>query len=295
MNFDDPKLTAFALDELDEPARSTIGREVAGSPQAQRYVNETRELARVLKNQFARQTKVESARCADRPLQCGVPPTVNLSDIRDDPWFWSIGRPLAIAAAVALLAIVGGIILGNYKSGHKMVSSNPRTGTEIEAEETPKLAPGISGPNEIPNPVRRDVIQHVERVVIGELDANAHLGNGELRLIEVVNDSYRIERLKERLRIPIVSKKPYGGIAAPGYELIFLDGAGRVVASAHFYRASDSRFVLQPRKNAYERNGRYFIGGHAVLPGNWQSGIEYNDYVIDFPDWNESIGYTPGA
>jgi hypothetical protein len=42
MNIDDPKVTAFALDELDEPERSTIAREIAALPEAQRAVDETR-------------------------------------------------------------------------------------------------------------------------------------------------------------------------------------------------------------------------------------------------------------
>ena len=85
MNIDDPKLTAFALDELDEPERSTIAREVAQSPEAQRVIDETRDLARALKNEFAAELNNEPK------------PPLSLSDIQDDPWFWGIGRPLAIA------------------------------------------------------------------------------------------------------------------------------------------------------------------------------------------------------
>ena len=97
MNTDDPKLTAFALDELDEPERSTIARKVAESPEAQRVVDETRELARALKSEFA----VE--------LNKKTRSSPNLSDIRDDPWFWGIGRPLAIAAVLAVFAIIAGV------------------------------------------------------------------------------------------------------------------------------------------------------------------------------------------
>src|SRR5207249_7865639 len=43
----------------------------------------------------------------------------NLIDIRDDPWFWSIGRPLAIAAVLALLAIVSGVAV--FSSRHERV------------------------------------------------------------------------------------------------------------------------------------------------------------------------------
>ena len=43
MNLDDPKLTAFALNELDEPERSQVAQAIAESPEAQRAVDETRE------------------------------------------------------------------------------------------------------------------------------------------------------------------------------------------------------------------------------------------------------------
>jgi hypothetical protein len=76
---------------------------------------------------------------------------------------------------------------------------------------------------------------------------------------------------------------------------MFLDRTGDLVASAQFYRTPDLGFVLQPLKNAYEMSGRYFIGGGAVLPGDWQPDVNYRDYVIRFPDWGECIGYAPHA
>ena len=39
MNVDDPKLTAYALDELDEAERSAIARATADSPEMQRFIN----------------------------------------------------------------------------------------------------------------------------------------------------------------------------------------------------------------------------------------------------------------
>src|ERR1043166_5792240 len=102
MKTDDPKLMAFALDELDEPERSTIAREVAQSPEAQRLIDETRELAGLLKNEFAAELN-ETAK-----------PSRRLMGIRDDPWFWSIGRPLAIAAGIAVFALLGALVVGRY-------------------------------------------------------------------------------------------------------------------------------------------------------------------------------------
>ena len=104
MNIDDPKLTAFALDELEEPERSTIARAVAESPEAQRMVDETRELAQMLKAEYADEREKQPA------------PPANLIDIRDDPWFWSIARPLAIAAMLAVCAVIGAVAIGTYKS-----------------------------------------------------------------------------------------------------------------------------------------------------------------------------------
>src|SRR5438128_3741576 len=104
MNIDDPRLTAFALDELDEPEKSTIAREVAESPEAQRMIDETRQLARALKNEFAAELNKETR------------PSPNLNDIRDDPWFWGIGRPLAIAAVLALFAMIAGVTIVSVKN-----------------------------------------------------------------------------------------------------------------------------------------------------------------------------------
>jgi Ca-activated chloride channel homolog len=97
MNLDDPKLTAFALDELDEAERSTIARAVAASPEAQRLVDETRALAGELKNEFAAELEKEPSLPA------------NLIDIRDDPWFWSTAGRLSIAAALALFTVIAGL------------------------------------------------------------------------------------------------------------------------------------------------------------------------------------------
>src|SRR2546429_9341271 len=102
MNIDDPKLTAYALDDLDEAERAAIAHEVARSPQAQREVQETQTVARLLRAEFA--AELEHRQDADGTTK---PLSANLSDIRDDPWFWSIARPLAIAAGFAVFFVFG--------------------------------------------------------------------------------------------------------------------------------------------------------------------------------------------
>src|SRR5882724_4561442 len=106
MNLDDPKLTAYALGELDEPERSTIAHAVAKSAEAQRLIDEIQELAGALKNEFATELEKEMPALAGSHSVGG---SRSLIDIRDDPWFWLIARPLAIAAVLALLAVVSGV------------------------------------------------------------------------------------------------------------------------------------------------------------------------------------------
>jgi len=124
MKLDDPKLTAFALDELDEPERSIIARSVAESAEAQRSVDETRELARALKNGYAADLKKETP--VPKPVRA------NSNDIHDDPWFWSIARPLAIAAVIAVAAVLAGAAVLSLNRARLTVAS-------VESGKTPAV------------------------------------------------------------------------------------------------------------------------------------------------------------
>ena len=103
MNVDDPRLTAYALGELSGKERAEIETLIAGSPEAQRFVNETQDFAEQLRTEYAADTAVETAK------------SVNLIDIREEPWFWSVGRPLAIAAALAVVAIIAAVSVSTYR------------------------------------------------------------------------------------------------------------------------------------------------------------------------------------
>ena len=103
MNVDDPKLTAYALNELGEPERSAIARATDDSPEGQRFVAETQELARALRSQYQLE------------LQRGLVGAGKLTAIQDDA-FWSKAGPLAIAALVAVLALVGAVVFSSNES-----------------------------------------------------------------------------------------------------------------------------------------------------------------------------------
>ena len=299
MNTDDPKLTAFALDELGEPEKSAIARTVAESPEAQRYVDETRKLSQALKNEFAAElTRSGDFQVADHVTRRSGDRR-SLIDIQGDRWFWSIARPLAFAAAIAICAIIAGVVFFAHRNNPAVAQFQtvqlppPSVSNDVEADEAPAEVPG---PTQIPNPLSPDTIRRIDRVVIGELNPDSHFEKGEIRLIETINDAYRIERLKQRLSVPILSKKLDRGVVGRTYQLMFLDRNGRIVTSAGYYRVPGLGFVLQPSKHGYERDGHYFPDrGDAVLPGSWRPDVDYSNYVIPFSDWSEGIGYSPGA
>lgn len=131
MNLDDPKLTAYALGELDEPERSAVARAIADSLEAQRVVLETQQVARALRSQYTLELKRES-----------VAPRSFIA-VADDS-FWSKAGPLALAAVLALLALVGAIALGINRSGRALAlagssSSEPARFSVVEGEENPAV------------------------------------------------------------------------------------------------------------------------------------------------------------
>src|SRR5271165_7657376 len=52
LDFSDPRLTAYALDELDATERAEVEAELAGDPERRRLVEEIRATARLLTEHF---------------------------------------------------------------------------------------------------------------------------------------------------------------------------------------------------------------------------------------------------
>jgi len=137
MNIDDPKLTAFALGELDEAEESRIARAVTESPEAQRLVDEMRELSAALKNEFASELKSEKA-------------PANVIDFRDDPWFWSIGRPLALAAVLALLALISSVAVFSFRRESVRFAQAEAIRLPSVQPKLPDVEGEIQAPMEVP-------------------------------------------------------------------------------------------------------------------------------------------------
>ena len=173
MNIDDPKLTAYALDELDEPERSAIASAIADSPEAQRFIVDTQQFARSLRSQYGFEVQRE------------LIGREKFIAIHDDS-SWSKSGALAIAAVLAVLAVVGVVALGTNKLGGtaSLPASSPRevAGARPAANQSPPIE-GEEAPQVGENP------NH-------DADAGPYAYSGERPFVSV--------RSKPRSSLPLV-------------------------------------------------------------------------------------------
>lgn len=173
MNVDDPKLTAYALDELDEPERSAIARATADSPEVQRFVADTQELARALRSQY----RLE--------LQRGLVAPGKLTAIQGDG-FWSKAGPLAIAALIAVLAVVGAVMFSSNQS---------RISPPLESNLPPQLARDRTQPYQFA-PVEAEDAAQSSQIERFEADAGPYAFTGERPFVSA--------RSRPRSSVPLV-------------------------------------------------------------------------------------------
>lgn len=164
MNVDDPKLTAYALNELDEPERSAIARAVADSPEVQRFVAETQEFARGLRSHYQLE------------LQRGFVAPGALTAIEGDG-FWSKAGPLAIAAVIAVFAVVGAVM---FSSNESRISSQSRSNLP------PRSAANRAQPNQFA-PVEAEDDARLSQSEKFQADAGPYAFTGERPFVSVIS------------------------------------------------------------------------------------------------------------
>ena len=110
INLDDPKLTAYALDELSETEKAKIAAAVSDSPEAQEFVREMRLLSEQPLCGICRR-----AGCAsDRESECDPPGTKREA--------MECLAPLALAAAIALCACLGALAIRTMRAASRAAS-----------------------------------------------------------------------------------------------------------------------------------------------------------------------------
>jgi Sec-independent protein translocase protein TatA len=139
MNIDEPRLTAYSLDELDEAERSTIARAIADCPEAQRFVASTQQFARALRSQYGYELEKE------------LISREKFVAIHDDS-FWSKAGPLAIAAVLAVLAVIGAVVLGTNRLSGIAGLAGSSSGKVADARSAPPVeAEEAAQPNQNPS------------------------------------------------------------------------------------------------------------------------------------------------
>jgi Ca-activated chloride channel family protein len=171
VNLDDPNLTAFALGELSADDHAKMAEAIADSPEAQSYVAETQQFARLLRAEYE----------ADRQQPAQRSPfIVRMEEERRASWRYQWG---SLAAALAIFAVIAAVAFtAIQRSGtlSKRLTDNPTAATpQKSASETilEMEAPATPGPLlalQPPKPSGTAALEFVEepKVAAGGLALN---------------------------------------------------------------------------------------------------------------------------
>ena len=149
INLDDPKLTAYALDELAGGEKAEMEAAVASSPEAQEFVREVRQLSGALTAEY-------DAERESHPF-----PHPNIVPMPQKDERWSISRRLALAAAIALFAVIGAVGIGTYKLGGSATRWNE---TRYAGGPLPKDTEELGRGDESPPEKNRIADRGLERI-----------------------------------------------------------------------------------------------------------------------------------
>jgi Ca-activated chloride channel family protein len=117
VNLDDPNLTAFALGELSPDDHAKMAEAIAASPDAQNYVAETQQFARLLRAEY------EADRQQPAPRS---PIVVRMEEERRASWRYQWG---SLAAALAIFAVIAAVAITTIQRETGRVSAlkdNPK-------------------------------------------------------------------------------------------------------------------------------------------------------------------------
>jgi Ca-activated chloride channel family protein len=135
VNLDDPNLTAFALGELSADDHAKMAEAIAGSPEAQSYVAETQQFARLLRGEYEADRQQPAARSSF---------IVRMEEERRASWRYQWG---SLAAALAIFAVIAAAAFTTIqRSGtlSKRVTDNPKPAAQSQnlSETTLESEPG---------------------------------------------------------------------------------------------------------------------------------------------------------
>jgi Ca-activated chloride channel family protein len=269
-NLDDPKLTAYALDELSGAEKEEMETAIAASPDAQEFVRELRLLTGNLRAEYA----------AERELHPIAHENIVPLAEKDEPW--SLSRRLALAAGIALCACLGAVAIGTLKRstlvGESNLANAPRV-SSAQVVQTP--VEGVDEFNEstvqaeaAPPPPDARTSQP------GEFKARASLANRSLDAKfapGVAAGSLALENLRREAAQPFSTAR-YGDIE----ENPFLAAVSNPL----------STFSIDVDTASYSNIRRFIESGS--LPPKDAVRIEemINYFTYDYPQPNDNVPFS---
>ncbi|MEY2509225.1 MAG: Ca-activated chloride channel [Verrucomicrobiota bacterium] len=128
VNLDDPNLTAYALGELSPDDHAKMAEAVADSPEAQSYVAETQQFARLLRGEYEADRQQPAG--ASTGQRHGPSSVVWTTEQRRSSSRYQWG---SLAAALAIFAVIGAVAVTTIR--REMVRT-----TELSATSRPEIA-----------------------------------------------------------------------------------------------------------------------------------------------------------
>jgi len=123
-NLDDPNLTAFALGELSPDDHAKMAKAIADSPEAQSYVAETQQFARLLRAEYEEDRQQPADTISKMPQ-----PFSDVARIEEERRSSSRYQWGSLAAALAISAVLGALAISTLKrEAGRGVTNNPNPG-----------------------------------------------------------------------------------------------------------------------------------------------------------------------
>jgi Ca-activated chloride channel family protein len=148
INLDDPNLTAFALGELPESERAAMKEAIASSPEAQQFVAETQQLARLLKSEYT----ADHAESIDWAPHRS--PEIMMMEEQRRLWKpdWT-----AVAAAIAVFALIGALAISTIVRKERLTGQEYASGgKQTEQPGAVEYELGTDSASQAPAKVERD-------------------------------------------------------------------------------------------------------------------------------------------
>jgi Ca-activated chloride channel homolog len=122
VNLDDPNLTAFALGELAPDEHARMAQMIADSPEAQSYVAQTQQFARLLRAEYEADRQQPATAILKEPQRFSAAAQIEEQRRSSSRYQWG-----SLAAALAIFAVVGAVAITTIKREvSRGVADNPK-------------------------------------------------------------------------------------------------------------------------------------------------------------------------